>query len=250
MNLLFGASSSIGLEYQKQSEKKLICVSRQQPPKSEFISNPNVKYIQASIEDFATNHSIIDGKYQNKIETIIFAHRYRKEPDDLSYDLKKSIMVEVDCPSIIVDRFRGKDSVLKNIIFLSSIASNYVADEQPDAYGMTKACVEKLASQLSVRLSKENISVNTLVLGYVKQSMKVERCDGFFNTGEYILPSNKVPNPSEIAHLIHGIEKLALTNRLFTGQRIMGDACLTMQTHSSVAEKARFAHLQKFKTHF
>ena len=113
---------------------------------------------------------------------------------------------------------RTESCALKNVLFLSSIAGQYVADEQPDEYGLTKACVQKLASQLAIKLVKQKIAVNTVVLGYVKQAKKTSRNDGFFNTGEYVVPSGTVLEPNEIADLMHRIIDLALSNRLFSGK--------------------------------
>ena len=96
-----------------------------------------------------------------------------------------------------------------------------------------------MSQELAVRLSKEKINVNTLMLGYVKQERKILREEDFYQTSEKVIPSKQTPDPEEIAGLILGILELSNCNRLFSGQTILGDACLSLQAHSSVAELSK-----------
>ena len=96
-----------------------------------------------------------------------------------------------------------------------------------------------MSQELAVRLSKEKINVNTLMLGYVKQERKILREEDFYQTSEKVILSKQTPDPEEIAGLILGILELSNCNRLFSGQTILGDACLSLQAHSSVAELSK-----------
>lgn len=239
MILIFGSTSRIGKEIIKQTHEDIVCVTRGGEIEIEPDKKRNVVTIKSTIEDIASNPSIIPLRIQKQITTIIFSHRYRPDMRDGNYLLEEAFNIEVDSPNKIVKSIKTTSECLRNILFVSSMAAEYVATEQSDAYGLSKACINKLAQELSVRLSGEGISVNTIMLSYVKQEKKISREEGFYQTAEKIIPSKKAPEPEEIADLIVGVIRLANQNRLFSGQLILGDACLSQQTHSSVAEMSR-----------
>ena len=245
MILLFGASSKIGEEYRRQSQEEVLCVSRSN---IEHKNDNSTIMIKASIEELANDMSLINSNLRSQITTIVFAHRYRPLPSrEGIYDIHESIKIEIEAPAKIIEKLQKKNNSLKTILFISSIGGEYVALEQPYAYGLTKICVQKLAKDLAVRLSERQITVNTLILGYVKQGQRIKRDEGFFNTAELVIPSRCVPDPKEIAQLMHDLVNLGLSNQLFTAQEIYGDACLTKQTHSAVAEQTRAGLQTRFK---
>jgi len=237
MILLFGGTSCIGREIIKQSNEDIIYVSRGN--QINLGNRSNTMMINSSIEDMADKPDSIPIETKKKITTIIFGHRYRPKTQGDNYELEEAINIEVHSPKKIIKSIKESSECLSNILFVSSLAAGYVATEQSDAYGVCKACINKLAQELSVRLSSGGVSVNTVMLGYVKQDRQISRDGGFYQTAEKVIPSKHPPEPKEIADLILGVVKLAKQNRLFTGQIVFGDACLSLQAHSSVAEMSR-----------
>ncbi len=236
MLLLFGGSSEIGQEIIKQYTGGIISVSRKCANKN--ASSRGVIYKDFNIDDVLKEQSVLKEIFNDptEIEYVVFGHRYR--PSTGNYKLQDSIRTEIEAPLQLCRELTTTKTKLKGIIFLSSIASTLVADEQPIEYHICKSSIRQMARYLAIEMMPKNISVNIIELAYVKQTKKVIRNSKFYSTAEKVLHGGYVPEPKDIGNLIIGMIKL-MENRLFTGQEINADRCLTMESQSSILERYR-----------
>jgi NAD(P)-dependent dehydrogenase (short-subunit alcohol dehydrogenase family) len=129
-------------------------------------------------------------------------------------------------------------SRLNNITFISSPASQYVSDEQPIGYHITRSSLESMVRYLAIEFSSKDIAVNAVRLGYVKSpSCKENRDLGFYSCDAVAVPRGFAPTPMEVANAIDQLSKIK--TGILTGQTISLDAGLTLRSHASLTERTR-----------
>ena len=223
MNILFGASSSIGNELIKIYESRLedyLCIGR------------NATAHNWIFGDLKKSEEIKLPKKAYKAKRILFCQRYRPKNGE-SYSLENDMATHVSGPMSFCRRAFKELKDLQSIVMLSSGAAEYVASEQSVEYHIVRAALESMCKYLAVEFSCKDIAVNAIRIGYVKTQKKVNsRESRFYDADRYVLPRGFAPNAEEVAEAVDKVSTLSTS--IITGQTISVDAGLTLKTHSSL----------------
>jgi len=222
MNILvFGGTRGIGSVIVKALEErgdKVITASRSK------IDSTN--HIEIDISEVDRNK--ISGL--SDIDHVVFAHRYRGDSWDDEFQITvKSVHEWVN---ILIERINRGGSV----VFLSSVASTYILDEQPAEYHASRASLESLMKFCAVNYGHLGIRFNCVQPSTL---IKPEN-NQFFKPGnevrkliEDITPLKRMGTAEDIAGII---KFLTSEDSMFvTGNSIIVDGGLFLVGQESIA---------------
>lgn len=230
MLLVFGARSNIGvslLARAKGSGEPFLSFGR---------TNSGEGWVHGDLFNPSEIISHLKLKANKKISRIIFCHRYRPLHGQL-YSAENEFSLTISGPLAVSRSAFDILPDLRNIVYISSPASQYVSDEQPIGYHFARAALESMVRCLAVEFSGRNIAVNALRIGYIKPSCKKKsRSTNFYSCDSVAVPRGFAPGPDEVAHAIDQISKLE--SSIITGQTISLDAGLSLRSHATLTERA------------
>ena len=227
ISLVTGGTRGIGAEIVavlRNRGDKVFTISRREGKTSDHISMDLSSKEQIS--------SLAKGIGRRKIDNLVFCHRYRG--DSFSEELQitfQSVHQVVNC---LKSRFSKKSS----IVIVSSVASQFIIDEQSFAYHGTRAALENLSRYLTVNFGPKGIRCNCVMPTTLIKSENKH----FFTKNnpvrkllEDITPLRKMGNASDIAHLC---EFLCSDKASFiSGQSITVDGGLSVVSQETIARR-------------
>lgn len=171
-----------------------------------------------------------------KLSALIFFQRYRGNGDDWQGEIATSLTVSKDIIEYLVDKFEGRGE--RSILFISSLASHYIAKEQPLSYHIAKAAFNQMARYYAVRFGSVNIRVNSLLFGAILK----EEAKKFYLKNKRLLklykdtiPLGRMGTSQDVAN---AIVFLCSPNAAFiTGQCIIIDGGVSIQSHETLARQ-------------
>ncbi|MEO8172129.1 MAG: SDR family oxidoreductase [Sediminibacterium sp.] len=175
-------------------------------------------------------------KKNGKIDSVIFLQRFRGEDPELN----NNFYISVQFAQKIIDESLGKKyfkthKQTNSVIFISSVADTYIAPEQPLGYHIGKAGVAQMTKYFAFNLAAHNIRVNCIspcvvmkkeARAYYKKNPKLN--DLF----KKHIPLKRMGEAADIINLVQFLSSNAAS--YITGQNIVVDGGLTLQTHESL----------------
>lgn len=175
-------------------------------------------------------------RQNGKLSNLVFFQRYRGEGDDWIGEIQTSLTATKNIIERLVDEF--DDTNENSIVIVSSIAGHFIAEEQPLSYHVAKAGLNQMVRYYAVALGPKGIRVNCVSPGTV---LKDESRDFYlqneqvYNLYRRIIPLGRMGTSEEIAHVIAFL--CSPKASFMTGQNIVVDGGLSLQSHESLARK-------------
>lgn len=164
---------------------------------------------------------------------IFFFQRFRGEKGDWKKEIDISLTATKNIIEYLSDKF--SDTGEKNIIMVSSVASEFIAQEQGLGYHVVKAGLLQLTRYYAVLLGKRRIRVNCISPAVVlKEESRAFYRDNKNLTDLYesITPLGRMGTPEDIIHLAEFL--ISEKASFLTGQNIVVDGGLTLQMQASL----------------
>ena len=172
---------------------------------------------------------------RGKLTSLIFFQRYRGD-EPWNGDLNVILTAAYEAVEMLQDQFVEAGD--RSILSIGSVASYFVAEEQPAGYHAAKAGLLQLMRYYAATLGHKGIRVNTLSPGVVlKEEARpfYENEKTIMNLYHDIIPLGRMASPDEIAAVASFLcsEKAGY----ITGQDIVVDGGLTLPLQSSLARR-------------
>lgn len=209
-----------------------------------FGRNPTHQHTQDRVKEYAADvsdnenlsQSISDAvKNLGKINAVIFMQRHRSKFDEMEKDLEVAVMSTKHVIDLLV-----RDNLLavngnRSIVLVSSIADQYIAEEQPAGYHVAKAGLVQLGRYYALKLGPLGINVNIVSPCVVA---KPEAAEYYKNNQPLVdrfkkfIPMGRMGTPEDISNAIIFLTDAKAS--YITGQNIVVDGGLTLRSHESL----------------
>ena len=169
-----------------------------------------------------------------QLSSLVFCQRYRGQDDSWMGDFQTSLSATKQVIETLADAF--DDAGDRAIVVLGSIASRFIAGEQPASYHVMKAGLTQMVRYYAVALGRKGIRVNCVS----PSSISKEESRHFYLQNPELLelyrritPLGRMGTAEEIANVV---EFLCSAKASFiTGQDLVVDGGLSLQGHESMA---------------
>ena len=163
--IIIGGSKGTGKELLRRlikKKKKVIVVGRTKPDSKLFLSK-NIIFLEADLNKTKQVSSLVSTikSMRISISHIVFFQRYRGHNRHFSGEYNVSQKATDKIIRGLIDSF-NENSLNKSIVLIGSIASEFVAMEQPVSYHIGKSSMREMAKYYAVALGPKNIRVNYL----------------------------------------------------------------------------------------
>lgn len=171
-----------------------------------------------------------------KLTNLVFFQQYRGEGDEWEGEIETSLTATKNVIEALAGEF--DDSIEKSIVIVSSVAGQYIAQEQPLSYHVAKAGINQMVRFYAVTLGSQGIRVNSVASGTM---LKEESKHFYFQNEELhnlyksIIPLGRMGTSEELANAIAFL--CSPKSSFITGQTIVVDGGISLQWHESLARK-------------
>ena len=236
-SLIIGGTRGIGLEQVKTFAARdhvVSVIARRAPEHVQQI--PNVHYWSTDLTDpdgltIALREVV---ERSGKLRNLIFFQRYRGTTDDWSGEIETTLTATRNTIEQLLGQFEtgGQSS----IVLVGSMASNFIAAEQPLSYHVGKAGLIQIARYYAATRGPAGIRVNCVTPGAV---LKEESKDVYLNNpGLYdlyrrITPLRRMATAREIVNVISFL--CSPEASFITGQNIIVDGGLSLLWQESLS---------------
>jgi NAD(P)-dependent dehydrogenase (short-subunit alcohol dehydrogenase family) len=169
---------------------------------------------------------------------VICFQRYRGSEDPWQGELETSLSATKRIVEFASENFDGAKE--KSIVFVGSIASQFIAEEQLVGYHAAKAALRGMARYYAVTLGPRGIRVNSVSPGTVLK----DESKAFYLQNKALLqlysdltPLRRMGSADEIASVIRFL--CSSDASFVTGQNIVVDGGVSVQSHESLARRFR-----------
>jgi len=174
---------------------------------------------------------------QGPLSAAVLLQRYRGGGDDWAGEIGTSLTATRELIEWAGQHFEDLGSG-KAIVVVSSIASGYVASEQPVSYHMAKAAMSQMVRYYAVSLGRSGIRINAICPGtIVKDESKAFYTEHPEIEALYreIVPLGRMGTSEDVADL----SAFLLSNQasFLTGQNIVLDGGVSLQSHESLSRR-------------
>ncbi len=238
--VIVGGTRGIGKEIAREfsSQGHTVSVVGRREPKAEDKKISNVHFWMLDVADQnkikSTFEEII--RQNGKINNLIFSQRFRGESDPWGGELEVSLTATKNIIESVKVNFNKNDGGA--IVIISSIASEYIAEEQPVSYHVGKAGLVQLGRYYAALLGPKGIRVNVISPGTIIK----EESKGFYQDNpklvdmyQSIVPLGRMGTSQDIAQLVSFL--CSSKASFITGQNIVVDGGVSLQWHESLARK-------------
>ncbi len=171
------------------------------------------------------------------LSAAVLLQRYRGGGDDWAGEIGTSLTATRELIEWAGEHFEDLGSG-KAIVVVSSIASGYVASEQPVSYHVAKAAMSQMVRYYAVSLGRKGIRINAVCPGtIVKEESKVFHAEHPEIEALYreIVPLGRMGTPEDVADLSAFL--LSTRASFLTGQNIVLDGGVSLQSHESLSRR-------------
>jgi NAD(P)-dependent dehydrogenase (short-subunit alcohol dehydrogenase family) len=174
---------------------------------------------------------------QGPTSGLVLLQRFRGEGDDWTGEMATSVAASrqlLDWAGEHLQDAAGN----KAVVVVSSIASTYVASEQPVSYHVAKAAVTQMVRYYAVALGHRGIRVNAISPGTtVKDESKAFYAEHPELEQLYrdIIPLGRMGTADDVADVT--VFLLSGASSFLTGQNIVLDGGVSLQAHESLARR-------------
>jgi NAD(P)-dependent dehydrogenase (short-subunit alcohol dehydrogenase family) len=238
--LVVGGTKGIGRATARRlakDDQAVSIIGRSEPP--EHLDDPRTKSWTADVADLAKLRATLSTivEVQGPISGAVLLQRYRGGGDDWAGEIETSLTATREVIEWAGEHFedlgRGKALVL-----VSSIASLYVASEQPASYHMAKAAISQMVRYYAVSLGPKGIRINAICPGTIVK----EESKAFYDEHpeiealyREIVPLGRMGTSDDVADLSAFL--LSEGASFLTGQNIVLDGGVSLQSHESLSRR-------------
>lgn len=231
-----GVGRSLVASFQADGFRISVIGKREAYP--EDFNSMRAKYYTTDLQNKKTREQVLKKIIieQGKINYLIFFQRYRGLEDSWLGEFELSLTVTKEIIEILSHDFSSLGD--KSIVIMSSIASQFIASEQPVSYHVAKAGLIQLAKFYAVKLGPHQIRVNCISSGTV---IKGESQDFYRKNKKLnqlyrkIIPLGRICSADEIASVARFL--CSSNSSFITGQNLIVDGGLSLQWHESLARQ-------------
>jgi NAD(P)-dependent dehydrogenase (short-subunit alcohol dehydrogenase family) len=238
--LVVGGSKGIGGAVARRlaDEDHLVSVIGRSRPEG-GMDQARIKSWTADVADLghlrATLSEIVQS--QGPLSGAVLSQRYRGGGDDWAGEIAISLSATRELIEWAGQHFEDLGSG-KAIVVISSIASGYVASEQPVSYHMAKAALSHMVRFYAVSLGRVGIRINAICPGTIVK----EESRGFYAEHPEIealyrdiVPLGRMGTADDVARLSQFL--LSDGASFLTGQNIVLDGGVSLQSHESLSRR-------------
>ena len=173
---------------------------------------------------------------KGKLHNLVFLQRYRGKNEAWEGEIQTSLTATMNAIQYLADEFQSGQS--NSIVVVGSVASHFIADEQPLSYHVAKGGLAQLVRYYAVGLGRKGIRVNSVSPGSV---LKDESQDFYLQNRELqelyeaITPLGRMGTSTEVANVIAFL--CSPKASYVTGQNIVVDGGVSLQWHETLARK-------------
>ena len=173
---------------------------------------------------------------QGQLSALTFLQRYRGEGDTWEGELETSLTAT----KTIIERLQNEFDRTTGgaIVVVSSIASHFIADEQPLSYHVAKAALNQLVRYYALVLAPQGIRVNAVspitVLKEESKSFYLQH-EPLMTLYKRIIPMGRMGTADELADVVAFLSSAKAS--FITGQNLVFDGGLSLQAHEAFARK-------------
>jgi NAD(P)-dependent dehydrogenase (short-subunit alcohol dehydrogenase family) len=199
-------------------------------PRQDDAALPGTSFFQADITDPEAMASIMDKAVaaNGPVNGLAFYQRFRGDSDDWESEIAVSLTATRDIIELAIPRFGSEGN--RSIVAISSIASRFIASEQPLSYHLGKAGIEQIVRYYAVSLAPRGIRVNCVLPG----SMVKEESRQFYEEQvelrelyERLTPMRRMGSSEELAKIVRFL--LGSDAACLTGQFLLMDGGVSLQ---------------------
>ena len=216
----------------------ILSVIGRRPPPVEGSTASSINYWALDIlDDELLEACLAEMTSQNgQLSSLIFCQRFRGDEDDWEGELETSLTATKK----LVERFVSQIDENNNnsIVIISSVASYFVAEEQPLSYHVGKAGLNQMVRYYAVTLGSKKIRINSVSPGLVLK----EEAKQFYRENESlhqlyrsITPLARMATPEDIGYITAFL--CSPKASFITGQDIVVDGGLSLQMQHSLARQ-------------
>ena len=170
-------------------------------------------------------------------DNVVFTHRYRDAGDDWAGHLETGLTAARD----IIDFLVAEDGRMSrgSIVFVSSIASAYIVQEQSIGFHISKAATDQLVRYYAVKLGPKGIRVNGINPGrFIKDEARdyYAANEDLRIAYEALSPLGRIGTLDEIVSVVKFLCSAAAS--YVTGQSLVLDGGLSLHGHDSMMNLA------------
>ena len=239
--LIIGGTKGIGKAVARRflEEGCLVSVIGRTEPIMES-KNREIRYYQL---DLAKHEKIVPVvskiiKSGGRLNSLIFCQRYRGKDDDWSGELAVSLTATKIMIELLKNKFKASDG--KSIVIISSIASDFIVNEQPLSYHVAKAALNQFIRYYAVALGRRGIRVNGVSPGTI---IKAESQAYYFKNKPLhdlyrkITSLGRMITAEEVANVIEFL--CSSKASAVTGQNIILDGGLFLRGQAALAREIK-----------
>src|SRR5258708_12820223 len=160
--LVVGGTRGIGraLVSLLSSRGEYVSVIGRRIPTADTALAPNVRYYVTDLLDSERTHEALTeiSSGEPSLSAVVILQRYRDAGDNWEGEWRTSLTATRQIVVYVADKFALHSS--KSIVLVTSIATHYIAAEQPISYHVGKAGLLQMARYYAVALGKHGIRVN------------------------------------------------------------------------------------------
>jgi 3-oxoacyl-[acyl-carrier protein] reductase len=188
----------------------------------------NVRYWQADITDAGSTAQVLrDVLAQGDLHQLVFLQRYRGSKED---EWDGEMETTLSASKRIVEELAGKLATPGSIVFISSVASWFVAHNQPVSYHVGKAGIDALIRYYAVSLGPSGIRVNGVAPATtLKEESRAVYCENpeLYGLYQKMIPLRRMGTAKEVAQVVAFL--CSQQASFITGQTIVVDGGMTLQ---------------------
>lgn len=199
---------------------------------------PNVHYWIVNLSDSKRLNKILKTiiSKNGKLSSLIFFQRYRGSKDAWEGEIAVSLTATKNIIEFLSDEFDATSE--RSIVIASSLASLYIAKEQPVSYHVAKAGLNQMARYFAVNLAAKGIRVNCVTYGAVlKEESKSFwlKHKKLYQLYKNIIPLGRMATSGDIAD---AVEFLCSKKASFiTGQNLVIDGGISLLSHETLSRE-------------
>ena len=188
-----------------------------------------------------TLNEIISAK--GNLNSLVFFQRFRGDSDSWEGEIETSLTATKNTIEFLADKFQVGESC--SIVAVGSIASHFIADEQPVSYHVGKSGLGQMVRYYAVALGSKGIRVNSVSPG---TTVKEESADFYARNQELrdlyesITPLGRMGTAADVANVAAFL--CSPQASFVTGQNIVVDGGVSLQGQEALARKLTMGELK------